>query len=221
MYDDCRSECGWSDSEEQALEDIRNAAARIVDGHPAFAWPHHGWASSQLKGINRKKRAARPPSDAKDIPVVEYLYSHHKRYRILKRTKLRVYYMKEGESIDEQGTPLDSAESTSDCDNDIGFITLVKLRNGSPSSGWRYLYPSFEEILAERRRHDEFWQQQRAEYLAKHGLPPDRSDNLAALKAAMAAAHPDKGGSSAAFIEARARYVAARRACRARTEAGA
>jgi hypothetical protein len=37
--------------------------------------------------------------------------------------------------------------------------------------------------------------------------PPD----LHQLKAAMAAAHPDRGGSSAAFIEARQAYVAARR----------
>jgi hypothetical protein len=34
---------------------------------------------------------------------------------------------------------------------------------------------------------------------------------LSELKAAMAAAHPDRGGSSEAFIAARARYVAARR----------
>ena len=41
--------------------------------------------------------------------------------------------------------------------------------------------------------------------------PPD----LRELKAAMAAAHPDKGGSSAAFIAARAAYVAIRRRARA------
>ena len=39
---------------------------------------------------------------------------------------------------------------------------------------------------------------------------------LAMLKAAMVAAHPDKGGSSAAFIAARARYVAARERDRSR-----
>jgi hypothetical protein len=47
--------------------------------------------------------------------------------------------------------------------------------------------------------------------------PPD----LPALKAEMAAAHPDRGGSNAAFIEARARYVAARRRLRERTPEGA
>ena len=42
--------------------------------------------------------------------------------------------------------------------------------------------------------------------ILKAGDWPD----LGALKAAMASAHPDRGGSSAAFIEARARYVAVR-----------
>jgi hypothetical protein len=32
--------------------------------------------------------------------------------------------------------------------------------------------------------------------------------DIAALKAEMAAAHPDRGGTDAAFIEARKRYVA-------------
>ena len=42
----------------------------------------------------------------------------------------------------------------------------------------------------------------------------DRVPDLRKLRAAMAAAHPDHGGSSAAFIEARSRYVAARRQMR-------
>jgi hypothetical protein len=42
----------------------------------------------------------------------------------------------------------------------------------------------------------------------------DRVPDLRKLKAAMATAHPDRGGSSAAFIEARSRYVAARQVWR-------
>jgi hypothetical protein len=38
----------------------------------------------------------------------------------------------------------------------------------------------------------------------------DRKPDLASLKAAMVAAHPDHGGNSAAFIEAHERYVAMR-----------
>jgi hypothetical protein len=49
--------------------------------------------------------------------------------------------------------------------------------------------------------------------------PEDTRDSIASLaqlKAEMAAAHPDRGGSSEAFIEARRRYVEARRAARRR-----
>jgi hypothetical protein len=45
--------------------------------------------------------------------------------------------------------------------------------------------------------------------------PPQQQPDLATLKAQMAAAHPDRGGSDAEFIAARQRYE------RARTQAGA
>jgi hypothetical protein len=51
--------------------------------------------------------------------------------------------------------------------------------------------------------------------LARGPLQPPTVDDLQGLKAAMASAHPDRGGSSAAFIAARAKYVAARRSQRA------
>jgi hypothetical protein len=49
---------------------------------------------------------------------------------------------------------------------------------------------------------------------ARHNQYCDWGPDLRTLKAAMAATHPDHGGSSAAFIEARSRYVAARRQMR-------
>jgi hypothetical protein len=58
-----------------------------------------------------------------------------------------------------------------------------------------HLYASFEGLMGDRYR------------------APEKPD-LAQLKAEMAAAHPDRGGSNAAFIKARARYVAARRQLR-------
>jgi hypothetical protein len=61
-------------------------------------------------------------------------------------------------------------------------------------------------------------EQKRGEYTGEqHGEMPRRrkkkpqSSLLSELKAAMAAAHPDRGGSNEAFIAARVRYVAARR----------
>jgi hypothetical protein len=55
-------------------------------------------------------------------------------------------------------------------------------------------------------------------YYTRHDSKPIEPSNLAALKAAMAAAHPDHGGSNAAFITAREAYVTARRQARARRE---
>ena len=43
---------------------------------------------------------------------------------------------------------------------------------------------------------------------------PKATDLLSVLKAAMVAAHPDKGGSSDAFVAARRKYVEARRRMR-------
>jgi hypothetical protein len=214
MDDERFCERGWSDSEAQAMEDARAAIIRMAADRPASADIHHDAASYDLKRLNAEKRRARPPSDAKDTPVVEYLYSWSKRFQIIKRTKQRVYYLKDGEEIDERGEPIVFDYVCSVVNDEVGFITRAELEHGR-ANGFRWLYPSFEPILAERRRHNEHWRQQRAEYLAKHGLTPEKSDDLAALKAEMVAAHPDRGGSSAAFIEARQRYVAARRACRA------
>jgi hypothetical protein len=56
-----------------------------------------------------------------------------------------------------------------------------------------------------------------SEYWSLNPPPPrgaEKPPDLAQLKAAMAAAHPDRGGSSVAFIAARAAYVEARRAQR-------
>lgn len=48
-------------------------------------------------------------------------------------------------------------------------------------------------------------------YLAEPELPQARKPDLAELKTAMTEAHPDRGGSNEAFIEARRRYEAAKR----------
>ena len=59
------------------------------------------------------------------------------------------------------------------------------------------LYSSLEGLLGDRWRVEE-----------------EEKPDLDTLKAAMAATHPDRGGTSAAFIEARQRYVTARRQVR-------
>ena len=192
------SQHGWSDSEAQACNDACSAIARMAGDRAAYVSVHHGYASHDLKKLNAEKRRAKPPSNAKGSRVIEYLYSGlGERHRTVKRTKQRVYYLKGGEDIDEHGEPIVNPYHMRS-DDEVGFITLTKLKKGS-ASGFRWLYPSLEEMLVEKRRYRRVELEQ-----------PD----LAALKAAMVQAHPDRGGSSAAFIEARQRYVAARRACR-------
>jgi hypothetical protein len=189
---------------------VHAAVIEMAAGHKAMAWFKAGVASIHLKELNAEKRRAKPPSAARDTPPVEYLYTHSNRYQIVKRTKQRVYYLKTGERIDEHGEP--TGEPNYDREGAIGFITLDELENG-PRRGndYRLFYATFEPIREERRHHDEYWRQQRAKYLAEHGVvPPDEID-LAALRDAMAVAHPDRGGSSAAFIAARKRYLDAKK----------
>jgi hypothetical protein len=187
---------GFAATEEGALFDGTAAIKGLSAGRRVIVHYSHQSASHKLKKINAEKRRARPPSDAKGSRAIEYLYSWRERYRIIKRTKQRVYYLKDGEDIDEHGDPIVNPYHMRS-DDEVGFITLTKLKNGS-ASGYRWLYPSLEEMLAEHRRDE-----------------PEKPD-LAALKAAMADAHPDRGGSSAEFIAARQAYVAARRQLRER-----
>jgi hypothetical protein len=216
MIDGSPSDHGWSDSEEQAMAAVRAAITRLADGHPHSAHLFHRMASHRLKKINAEKRRFGLPSAAKDSRVVEYLYGrayfsdHLCRFRITKRTAERIYYLRAGEGVDERDEPHDDGRYRDPSDRErIGFIDRQLLdAYGSVKNHGRYwsaidyrLFASLEAVLADQPRNDR--------------KPPD----LAALKAAMAAAHPDKGGSPAAFIEARQRYVAARRACRSAAEA--
>jgi hypothetical protein len=209
---------GWAPSEDEALAQAREAVVRIAAGRPARASVRHGWTSHALKEINKAKRAARPPSDATDSRVVEYLYSvdRHdegwgswgssiKRYRIVKRTKARVFYARSFERIDIHGEPDPRYPPSRRFGSDeIGFVDRQKLEaDGEVTNKGRHwssddykLYASLDDMLA------------------RHRGPDDNPPDLAALKEAMAAAHPDRGGSNEAFIKARRIYVDARRLVR-------
>ncbi|MFH8813092.1 hypothetical protein ACH4GZ_38835 [Streptomyces hygroscopicus] len=64
-----------------------------------------------------------------------------------------------------------------------------------------------------RRAAAGWWEKDLHLYLSEPDLPDyDHQPSLAELKAAMAAAHPDRGGSNEAFIAARERYEMARAA---------
>jgi hypothetical protein len=211
---------GWADTEEQALLDGTAAIKRLAVGRRVIAHDIHRLASEKLKEINAEKRKARPPSDATDSTAVEYLYGHtyggedsggHPvRFRIVKKTARRVYYLLKEEQIDRHGQPVKDEYAIgdlSDTDGRIGFVDRQKLEATgevyNQGRHWCYadfhLHASLEGLLRRFGRHQH----------------QPVVDDLCQLKAAMAAAHPDRGGSNAAFIEARERYVAARRQFRA------
>src|SRR5688500_18326251 len=63
-----------------------------------------------------------------------------------------------------------------------------------------------------RRRSAGWWEPDATVYLKPPELQQHAKPDLAALRAEMAAAHPDRGGSNEAFIAARQRYEQARKA---------
>jgi hypothetical protein len=202
-------EQGFANSEEAAWASIREAVIRLANSQPAIAIARHSRASYTLKELNKAKRAARPAPDTSETLTVEYLYTlvvrhpsfgpsetYIKAFPIVRKTKKRIFYKRDGIRFWPE-PPLDYPHLKR-FDDEIGYVDRQKLE----AEGYVYNHG----------RHwceDDFHLCLRPPY-PESELPPD----LQALKAAMAAAHPDRGGSSAAFIEARKKYVAARRAAR-------
>jgi hypothetical protein len=160
------------------------------------------------------------------------------RFRVTKRTAKRIYYQRPGERIDQHGNPYDEAQfGIRDSDlpreeSSIGsidrwqFEARGRVFNISRGGSERRMYADLADLIARGnpRPGDELesaeeciayvWRASTRQDDPVPNLVALKTADLAALKTAMVAAHPDKGGSSAAFIKARARYVAARRARR-------
>jgi hypothetical protein len=209
---------GWTDTEEQALSDGTAAIKRLAAGRRAIVRYAHRFASETLKEINTERRKARPPSDATDSKLVEYLYGHTHggedlpghpvRFRIVKKTAKRVYYLQAEEEIDQHGVAVTHEFiRTSDSNDRIGFVDRQKLEATGEvyNRGRHWCYPDFHLYASLDGLLGSFF---------RYRNEADSKPDLRQLKAAMAAAHPDHGGSSAAFIEARQAYVAARRRLR-------
>jgi hypothetical protein len=206
---------GWSDTEEGALAAARLTAARAWGGRRVYAERKDGYARSALKQLNAKKRAAKPPSGAKGSGAVQYLYglthswenllSQPVRFQIIRKTAKRVFYSRDEEYLDWNGEPDPAYAWRRHRDEGVGFVDREMLeRIGEVCKGGRlrfdaeyHLYATFDACVA--RLHSD--------------RPPQESaSDLHSLKMQMAAAHPDRGGSSAEFIAARERYVAAKQA---------
>jgi hypothetical protein len=151
------------------------------------------------------------------------------RFRVTKRTAKRIYYQRPGERIDQHGNRYDEEQlGLRDSDlpteeSSIGSIARWEFEargrvfNISRGGSERRMYADLADLIA--RGNPRSGDEPAEEWIARvwrldKALQDDPAPDLAALKTAMAAAHPDKGGNSAAFIKARARYVAARRARR-------
>ncbi len=190
-------------------------------GVPILANALHGAASGKLKELNEAKRRARPAPDTSDTRAVEYLYArgdcssdwpclceqltgtdrfnyHLKKFQILKKTKQRIYYYRKPLPFDE---PIDSEPCNIHDWTYYGTAFINRQKIEQEGEIWSHKGGG--------------WWRQTAGSILKPPAPEAKSEpprrDLSALKAAMAAAHPDRGGSSASFIEARARYIAARR----------
>ena len=163
------------------------------------------------------------------------------RFRVTKRTAKRIYYQRPGERIDQHGNPYAEAQfGTGDSDlprkeASLGsidrweFTVRGRVINISRGSGERRMYAKLADLITrgKTRRWEDSAEEWVSRVLRGKVLQDDPAmvairtrtvSDLAALKAAMVAAHPDKGGSAAAFIKARANYVAARRVFRKRDD---
>src|SRR5262249_33067 len=130
--------------------------------------------------------------EGSDAHATEFLYDEWGgEFRIAKKTAKRIYYVKEADFGSAQ----------------IGFVSRHCVIDDWPGRRTWHDWQDFKDKFQPRKRRK----------FARKPLPPEfwgelaEEIDLAQLKKMMAAAHPDKGGSSAAFIEARQRYVAARR----------
>lgn len=203
---------GWATTEDQASQRANAAAVQLAAGQYAAIHVLHGVAASKLKALNAAKRAARPAPDTGDASANGYLYgiaaphfdfddrywipARVVRLPIVKKTPKRIYY----------SHPLGPHEFT------VKYVDRQQLElHGSvsaPSSDYIELFadpPDLEPEPARRTPRPDFGPHLDA--LRNATTAPD----LKQLKADMAEAHPDRGGTDAAFIRARQRYVAAKR----------
>lgn len=183
----------WADTEQEAIETARAVVVGLAAQQAAIATQRHGYASNILKDINAEKRKVRPAKkDETTTAPIEYLYaidgnrfdgnddwiaSYIVTFRITKKTPKRIYYVR---------SQYDGEDPV------IGFVNRQDIEaNGEVHNygvHWcrpdRHLYLNPPDV----------------------GSGREPEPDLAELKAAMAAAHPDRGGSDAAFIAARQKY---------------
>jgi hypothetical protein len=138
-----------------------------------------------------------PGEDSDGCPV---------RFRITKRTSKRVFYIRNEECLDQHGEPLGLGNILRLNDERFGYVDCLKLEADGEvyNHGVHWCEPDFHLHISLGHLLSGF---------ARYRDQDDKPIDLRQLKAEMAAAHPDRGGSNAAFIAARERYLGALRRC--------
>ncbi|MFI9331898.1 hypothetical protein ACIGZJ_30705 [Kitasatospora sp. NPDC052868] len=175
---------GWEDTEDRAVAAARAAAAALASEGPTLAFRVEGVASDALRRINTAKREQRP-GKAGPGAVREFLYA---------------LVLRDGEQ------KLVSFAITKKTDRRIYYLDR--------RDRLRYVDRQAIESAGEvANRSRGWWEDDFRLHLNPPPLPErigEQPDDLCELKRAMADAHPDRGGTSEDFQEARERYVRAR-----------
>ncbi|MGC4927256.1 hypothetical protein [Streptomyces sp. DT117] len=198
---------GWADTRDEAARQGNAAAVKLAAGRYANIEILHGIAVERLKALNTTKKAARPPrserTGVKPPPnPIGYLYAIQPgrwdlddrtwieggivKFPITRKTARRIYYLRpRGPIAHNVWEP--------------GYVDRQELeRFGHVRVPHWFMVSAEPPELPDTSLPQPRWHQ------------PAPAPDLKALKAAMAAAHPDRGGSDEAFIAARRRYVQAR-----------
>lgn len=188
---------GWADSPDEASRQANAAATRLAAGRYANVRVLHQIATQKLKALNEAKRSTAKPKTKRTrtgpVPPAEpvgYLYAIEPgRYAL----------------DDQTWIP--------------GGIVQFPITKKTARRIY-YLRPRYrsewEPGYVDRQELERTGSVRATRWLMLFAEPPElpkpaAAPDLKELKAAMAAAHPDRGGTDAEFIAARDRYVKARR----------
>ncbi|MGW6462580.1 hypothetical protein [Streptomyces rubiginosohelvolus] len=198
---------GWADTRDEAARQGNAAAVKLAAGRYANIEILHGIAVERLKALNTAKRTAKPPRSSRtgtqpppnpigwlyaiepgrwDFDDRTWIKGGIVKFPITRKTPRRIYYLRpRGPITHNRWEP--------------GYINRLELESfGSVR------VPHWFMLFAEPPELPDTSRPQHRSYPSAPAL------DLRALKAAMAAAHPDRGGTDAEFIAARQRYIQAR-----------
>jgi hypothetical protein len=138
-----------------------------------------------------------------------YFKSGIARHRVTKRGRKYVYFLRRFDRLDSNGVYIgpDPLEEWIAANSSTGKTDSVVLTpKGSYSKRRRRIFPTVAALQAWVSR-DAWRAEEHAKGIVSRNKHPQRSAaDLATLKAAAVAAHPDKGGSAEAFTAAWAKY---------------